>query len=223
MAWTEYGFLLVPADRRTLLRDAVDAIGSFRRRYRADASDIAVDWGGPIHHATLLAAVALDALLDPAAARRFHAGVRLHAILETVPRMGALEKRLLAAVGGVDLRYWNDHAALPPLFAAHLYPLVERPALRPFFAIAPARGNHYDVQPVEPLSLAKRAKALDTVDRLLLVTICGLYNSSLARAAFKRDWNPPAAEAFIRMNAAAGTDPEAVTHWYGLLATYPGW
>jgi hypothetical protein len=81
----------------------------------------------------------------------------------------------------------------------------------------------YDVRPIEPLTLAKRAKALNPTDRILLVTIVGLYNSDLARDGFKRDWNPPAVEAFERINALRTSDPDIPPHFYGLLASYPGW
>lgn len=76
---------------------------------------------------------------------------------------------------------------------------------------------------IEPLTLARRAKALNPVDRLLLVTICGLYNSELAADAFKRSWNPTAVRAFVEINALRATEQELAGRWYGLLATYPGW
>jgi hypothetical protein len=223
MAWTNYPLTKLPPDVAGLLPAALRSGRTFAKgRYEVDEGlELAINWSGYIHHSTVPTAAALDTLVDREAAARFHSNLRLVCVLEAIPNMDGREKRVLAAVGGTDLQV---ESYLPPtIFATHLFPLVDRPTLRPFFEIQAARRDHYDVRPIEPLTLAKRAKALNPTDRILLVTIVGLYNSDLARDGFKRDWNPPAVEAFERINALRTSDPDIPPHFYGLLASYPGW
>jgi hypothetical protein len=223
MTWTHIELSTLPQETQQLLPGAIAcAWTALGRRYRVEGGEIRVNWGAPFHHSTLPTVIALDSVLDRAAAVRFHAGVRLTRVFDRTPTMDGAEKRLLAAVGGLDLDNMSS-GVLAERFTKHLFALLEHASLRQFFEIQPRRLDHYDVRPVERLTLARRAKALNAVDRLLLVTICGLYNSGLAADAFKRTWNPPAVDAFTCMNALRQQNSDLVAHWYGLLAAYPGW
>lgn len=121
------------------------------RRYRIEGDEICVNWGAPIHHNTLPAVIALDSVLDRTAAARFRAGVRLTRVFNRIPAMDGAEKRLLAAVGGIDLDDTSS-GTLRHRFATHLFALLERASLRPFLAIQPGRHDHHDVRPIEPLT-----------------------------------------------------------------------
>ncbi len=185
--------------------------------------NLVVNWSGRVHPSATVVAAAVGGLVDPRMARAMTGeawGCRLVSAVAGIPNTDVGERAVLAALGGLLLPM--EGGPWPEFFTGALSGLIERRGLDQFFDRAPDAREHYAFVP-QLDGLTRRAKALSTVDRVILATIVGLYRGDGWPEGFKRDWNPPAADAFAAVNVLWPTAPADVRDFYSLLALYPGW
>lgn len=227
MAWTNHPITHWPADVRNALEAALPQCDTLHGRIKIAAGELAVNWAGHVHHSAKLAAVLVEAMLDPAMVARMQGRTRWTDLVACSWRMDSREKRVVAALAG------RTDRGGPEVFDAALRRLIAAPGLAEFWTVtAPDDGSRYAVRPAgyrpdgrpEDLRLLQdreRLRTLPTGWRATAATITTLYNDSLAETVFRG----PALDLKVP-EAIAGLqelDEETRRDVFTLMAAYGGW
>ena len=197
--------------------------------------DIDVASSGYVHHSRVPVAIAGYAMASPIFARgRFPDATFIDLVLKR-PAMDQHEVIAFAAVCGIQVSppFWGN----PGPFAAHLWDVIERYQLSPFFERVDQAhcvdGDHYAMRPrgldwttLSPLDpphgidqWRAQYRKLSTPTQLMVVTILHLYlqrKDSTWMLRVPKKWHASDAINALREHGM-------LHDWAKLLALYPGW
>lgn len=193
-----YSYDILPAEAREPLRAVLQARPqTLERRYAPAPDGIAVAWNRSVHHTADLAAVLLDAALDPARAERAWRGRRWTHVLDTMCRMDGTEKAVLAALAGTEVTWPDDRAQWRRRHNAVVRRVIKASELGGLFApvrrddgsIASVRPRDFDDERLDALPLLgedrRRLRTAPMPTRSLAAALVAAYNNSLADEDFK--------------------------------------